>query len=101
MEVHIMNQYFQRWAFISLLTCLAACTQSFTDSEHIEKAGEHINKREFKAAEIELKNALQINQSNAEARLLLGQVYLDNGDNALGITRPTLYSMIDKLDLKE
>lgn len=47
-----------------------------------EKAVEHAQRGNLRAAVIELKNALQRDRSNAEARLLLGEVYLQLGDGA-------------------
>jgi putative PEP-CTERM system TPR-repeat lipoprotein len=45
-------------------------------SGSIEKAREYIKKNEWRPATIELKNALQANPDNVEARMLLGDVYL-------------------------
>ena len=45
--------------------------------EFIQKAQDYRDQGKLKHAVIELKNALQENPENAEARLLLGQTYLD------------------------
>lgn len=46
------------------------------------KALEHVEDGNLRAAVIELKNALQRNPNNVEARVLLGEVYLRIGDGA-------------------
>ncbi len=56
---------------------LAACSDS--PASLLVKAKESIAKNEGKAAEIHLKNLLQT-EDNAEARYLLGTVYLKAGD---------------------
>ena len=57
--------------------------QAATTAEEAEKwlldAREHIQKGALEAAVIDLKNALQQDPRNAEARLLLGQLYADLG----------------------
>lgn len=49
---------------------------------HIQRAKDHRDEGKPRAAIIELKNALQENPKSAEARLLLGQTYLDLGQGA-------------------
>lgn len=51
-----------------------------TPQEHISNAQQAIAKHDNKAAIIELKNALQQEPNNAEARALLGSAYVDFGD---------------------
>jgi putative PEP-CTERM system TPR-repeat lipoprotein len=58
---------------------LSACLGK-DPQELIASAQEHIRKNDNAAAIIELKNALQEQSDLPEARLLLGQVLLDNGD---------------------
>lgn len=55
---------------------------NLTDAEYVERAKEHQDKGELYASVIELKNALQKNADNPEARWLLGKVYLDLNDGA-------------------
>ncbi|HDZ79426.1 MAG TPA: tetratricopeptide repeat protein, partial [Gammaproteobacteria bacterium] len=52
----------------------------FTDSEYVEKAQDYLDQGKLKAASIELRNALQQNQENAQARRMLGKVYLELGN---------------------
>lgn len=65
---------------------LGACDRfrNFTDQEHVQRAKDFEAKGELRTSEIELKNALSKNPNNAEARLLLGDIYLalDNGAGA-------------------
>lgn len=50
--------------------------RNFTDQEHVQRAKDFQAKGDLRASEIELKNALSKNPDNAEARLLLGDLYL-------------------------
>lgn len=60
---------------------LAGC---FGDSAQdlLKSAKEHLDKKDNKAAIIQLKNALQKDESLAEARYLLARALLDSGDTA-------------------
>ena len=49
---------------------------SSTPQQHIQKAKDFLDKGDPRASIIELKNALQQSPDNAEARLLLGEVYI-------------------------
>lgn len=66
-------------AALLLASALGACG-SKDPQELIASAREHLQKKDNAAAIIELKNALQEQNNLPEARLLLGQVLLDNGD---------------------
>ena len=48
-----------------------------TPEEYIQKARDFENKGDLRASIIELKNALQKSPDNAEARLLLGKIYIE------------------------
>lgn len=63
-----------------LLTSVAACGQGDSTEQHLAKANQYIANAEYKSAVIELKNALQKDNKSAEARFLLGKLYLDSGD---------------------
>jgi putative PEP-CTERM system TPR-repeat lipoprotein len=55
-----------------------------TPQQHIQKAKDSQSKGDLRASIIELKNALQKSPDNAEARLLLGEIYVktQQGQNA-------------------
>lgn len=55
---------------------------AITSDEHLERAQGYFEKGELDSSIIELKNALQRNRKNAEARLLLGRVYIRKGRGA-------------------
>ncbi|OZG73409.1 hypothetical protein BTA51_10295 [Hahella sp. CCB-MM4] len=57
---------------------LNGCTQDKTDVEYLESAKKYAAEGDYKSYSIELKNALQQNPENAEARFLLGQFYVAN-----------------------
>ena len=57
---------------------LAACGDN--PETHLAKAKELSAKNDYRGAIIELKNTLQANPQFAEARYLLGQAYLEQGD---------------------
>ncbi|MFT5335338.1 MAG: putative PEP-CTERM system TPR-repeat lipoprotein [Halioglobus sp.] len=62
------------------LAQLAACGQTISDDEYLERARDHLSDADPKSAVIELKNALIQNSKNNEARLQLAQLYIDTGD---------------------
>ena len=59
-----------------LALTLASCDAQKTDAEYLESAKQFAAQGDIKSYEIELKNALQQNPGNAEARKLLGLRYL-------------------------
>lgn len=71
-------------ASVALIVGVAGCStdSNLTDAEYVERAKEHQDKGELFASVIELKNALQKNADNPEARWLLGRAYLDLNDGA-------------------
>ncbi len=60
---------------------LSACGQK-TDVEYIARAVEFQDQGDLRSASIEFKNALKANPENVDARLALGEIYLQFGDNA-------------------
>lgn len=66
---------------LSLALGLAACSGT-SEQDYIAAAKEALEKKDAKAAVIQLKNALQKNGNSGEARLLLGQSLLKEGDVA-------------------
>ena len=66
---------------LSFTLALAACSGS-SEQELIASAKASLEKKDAKAAVIQLKNALQKNANSGEARLLLGKSLLESGDVA-------------------
>lgn len=64
-----------------VLVGATGCGQK-TPDELVEAAKTHIGRQDHKSAIVELKSAIQKTPNNAEARLLLGQAYLETGDYA-------------------
>ncbi|MAT91292.1 MAG: PEP-CTERM system TPR-repeat protein PrsT [Halioglobus sp.] len=68
--------------FLTLLLAgfLSACGADQSAQEHLDSAREYLAGGDRNAAVLELKNALQKDQALAEARWLLGSIYLELGD---------------------
>lgn len=64
----------------ALLLGLTACAGGNSVEERVARANRFIADSDYPAAIIELKNALQADSQSAEARYLLGEVYLQSGD---------------------
>ena len=64
----------------TLLAALTACGGGDSVEEHLARANQYVAGSEYGSAKIELKNALQQDNQSAEARWLLGKIYLDSGD---------------------
>lgn len=69
---------------LGMTLVLGGCDKlrGYTDAEHVQRAKDFQAKGDFKATVIELKNALNKNGNNAEARWLLGEAYLDFEEGA-------------------
>ncbi|AVR96867.1 PEP-CTERM system TPR-repeat protein PrsT [Pseudoduganella armeniaca] len=65
---------------LPLLLMLGACSRTPPADDLVADARRYRDKGDTKAAIIQLKNAVQQQPDNAEARLLLGQLYVDSGD---------------------
>ncbi|MCA1979381.1 MAG: PEP-CTERM system TPR-repeat protein PrsT [Thiobacillus sp.] len=89
------------------LTAMPGCDSNakLTAEEHIQRAKDFEGKNEHKSATIELKNAVEKAPSNAEARLLLGQLYVQSGQGeaaekellrarALGVRAETILPLL-------
>lgn len=65
-------------AVIIALPVVSGCDRigSATPQQHVQKAKDFLDKGDQRASIIELKNALQKSPDNAEARLLLGEIYI-------------------------
>lgn len=62
--------------------CLLVSCEGETEAELMASARSYLAKKQRPAAAIELKKVLTRNASSAEARLLLGQLLIDDGDPA-------------------
>jgi len=71
-----------RAAFLVILFCMGACGQKLDPETYLQRAKEHIAAARYAEGIIELKNALQGDADLAEARWLLGDLYLKTGDGA-------------------
>lgn len=66
--------------YASLILAISACGDNESAQTYISKAESQIVEKQNSAAIISLKNALQLDAKNAQARFLLGQLYLNAGD---------------------
>lgn len=76
-----MTTSFKRSLVAFTLICVVAC-DSATSEDHTANAEQFLAKGEYRAAMIELKNALQKDGESARARWLLGELQLNLGDAA-------------------
>lgn len=68
---------------ILLVLLLAGCDGLFnevSDAEYVSRAQAYLDEGKLKSASIELKNALANNANNAQARWLLGKLYVEIGN---------------------
>ena len=72
------------FAVFSLLLVFSIAISCTSEEEkaaaHLEKGKAYLNQEEYKSAEIEFKNVVQIDPKNLEAQQGLGEVYLRLGD---------------------
>ena len=64
-----------------LFAALPGCSEQ-TDTEYLQRASALHKSGKLRDSVLELKNALKKNPNNAEARLLLGRIYVEMGDNS-------------------
>ena len=79
-----VNKYNKRTnlfgSFLFALFLFGCSGSNLTDFEYIQRAKASITNNNPNSAIIELKNALRVNGNNAEARYLLGNLYVELGD---------------------
>lgn len=78
--MHFQNHKLKQANFlhIFILFFLFSCSSNEkTDAEYLMSAKNNYAQNNIKATVIELKNALRINPSNIEARLMLGKLYIE------------------------
>jgi putative PEP-CTERM system TPR-repeat lipoprotein len=79
-----MKRSVKNTAILIVLLLLSCSKHQLTDEQYIERAKNYQNQHQYRAAIIELKNALQVNPKNITARELLGQIYVEVGDGKGG-----------------
>ncbi|WP_085300400.1 XrtA/PEP-CTERM system TPR-repeat protein PrsT [Cognaticolwellia mytili] len=72
--------FFRPIIFVSVAIMLSACVNDESAQSYIIKAEKLIAKKQDNAAIISLKNAIKVDTKNAQARFLLGRLYLSTGD---------------------
>ena len=74
------------WVNILILTAasltLIGCGSGVDEQQMVQTARSYIDQNKLREAALELKNVLQENPDNAEARYLLGVINIDVGDSA-------------------
>jgi putative PEP-CTERM system TPR-repeat lipoprotein len=70
---------------LALSLQFAACSKPASESELLASAQTHFDKRDYRAAGIELRNALQSNPNSARARTLLGRSLFELGEPGLAV----------------
>lgn len=79
MDEHMKKVLFLSVLALSISTSLIGCGGK-TPEQHIESAQQFIQTKDPAAAVVELKSAIQQAPDNAQARLLLGRIYLSIGE---------------------
>lgn len=74
-----MSMYFRNGFLVFMVSLLLACSTDLSGDKEVEKAKGYLAEGKSNAATIELKNALQKNGNNQEARWLLGAEYFNKG----------------------
>lgn len=70
---------------LALSLQFAACSKPASESELLASAQARFDKRDYRAAGIEVRNALQSNPNSARARMLLGRSLFELGEPGLAI----------------
>jgi len=71
--------------YLSIALAISACGEQVSVESHLESAKSYLNENKVNESIIELKNAIRADTKNAEARFLLGQVYLNLGDGLAAV----------------
>ena len=65
---------------LSVLLALSACSEKETPESHLLNAKNYLSANKVNESIIELKNAIRLDTNYAQARFLLGKIYLNLGD---------------------
>ncbi|MCJ8321776.1 MAG: PEP-CTERM system TPR-repeat protein PrsT [Colwellia sp.] len=74
-----MNKLVTITTALALTILITACSENKTVKQYLQSATEFSAKSDYGSAVVELKNAVRLNPKNADVRLLLGRVYLEQG----------------------
>ena len=75
---------FRTWCVLGAIALAAGCGMGSDPAKLVASAKDYLAKKDPAAAEIQLKNALQKDPANAEARYLLGTLLIESGDLVSG-----------------
>ena len=70
---------------LSIALAVTACSEQVSVESHLENARSYLSQNKINESIIELKNAIRADTKNAEARFLLGQIYLNLGDGVAAV----------------
>ena len=84
-----LKHYIKHCFLTASVLILIACSQGMDEQKTLQNAKAYLDKGELKAASLELRNTLQKNNKNAEARYLLGNISLQIGDYKTAIKEYT------------
>jgi len=71
--------------YLSIALAITACSEEVSVESHLINAKNYLSENKVNESIIELKNAIRGDNKNAEARFLLGQIYLNLGDGASAV----------------
>ena len=85
MKIGTSDSRWNLWWLIIMITMWPLISMAMDAGEYLDDAQEYFDQGEYRTAVIQLKNALQAEPDNKEARLLLGKTYLklEDGPSAL------------------
>ena len=78
----MIKRFIQMFLCLTAALLLVACSKEGDSQKFVASARQAQDQGDLKTAVIELKNALQKNPESAEARALLGKLYIKQGDPA-------------------
>ncbi|MDO6425516.1 PEP-CTERM system TPR-repeat protein PrsT [Thalassotalea sp. 1_MG-2023] len=67
---------------LAVMVALAGCGETLTVEDHLAQAKQYQSENKLKETEIALKNAIQLDMKNPQARFSLGKLYLSQGESA-------------------